>query len=254
MGFDRTAPSFDQDRPLPVGVAEAIRSAIQTQLHYGGEWILDLGAGTGRIGKAFVPGDRYVGVDLSIEMLRQFARKRELNGIAPFLVQADGEFLPFPNAVFRVVLLMQVVTGARSWRALLAEALRVLCPGGVAAVGRVRVPEDGVDSRLKAQLEAVLLKMGIERSGGQRAGAAALAWLQSKAARHTSLIAAEWQTSRSAAQFLARHQTGSRFVMLPRHAQDEALQRLSQWASAEFGSLEAEFPEHHVFGLDVFQF
>ena len=38
--------------------------------------LLDLGAGTGRIGRPFVAaGDDYVGVDLSLGMLREFARR-----------------------------------------------------------------------------------------------------------------------------------------------------------------------------------
>jgi hypothetical protein len=54
--------------------------------------LLDLGAGTGRIGRAFVSAsDEYVGVDLSLGMLREFARRAApKDGRAPRLVQTEA--------------------------------------------------------------------------------------------------------------------------------------------------------------------
>src|SRR6266851_3692697 len=92
---------------------EAIRAAVLDVL--GGTShprVLDLGAGSGRIGRAFVAaGDDYVGVDLSLGMLRQFARRGDMNGRRPRLLQADGERLPFGDATFDAVLLIQVFGG-----------------------------------------------------------------------------------------------------------------------------------------------
>src|ERR1700756_4771568 len=92
--------------------------------------LLDLGAGTGRIGWPFVAaGDDYVGVDLSYNMLQAFAGHRGI-GTRALLVQADGCALPFGAANFDAVLLVNVFGGRRSWRRLLDEARRVLRPGG----------------------------------------------------------------------------------------------------------------------------
>jgi hypothetical protein len=71
--YDVAAPSFDAYRSLPSGVAAAVRAAALDAAGSPQPRVLDLGAGTGRIGRAFVAaGDDYVGVDLSSGMLNQF--------------------------------------------------------------------------------------------------------------------------------------------------------------------------------------
>ena len=71
--YDAVAPTFDRHRALPEGVADAIRSAILASIGMARPRVLDLGAGTGRIGWPFVSADDdYVGVDLSFGMLREF--------------------------------------------------------------------------------------------------------------------------------------------------------------------------------------
>src|SRR5215472_9628896 len=150
--FDITASTFDRHRALPVGVAEAIRAAIYRST---GKpvtaRVLDLGAGTGRIGKAFVDAhDSYVAVDLSLPMLREF-----LSHGGASLAQADGSQLPFRDRAFDLVLLMQVLSGTQNWNGLLSEAKRVLAPGGAIVVGHTASPNDGVDAQMKQKLAAV---------------------------------------------------------------------------------------------------
>ena len=124
--FDSVAPTFERHRALPDGAPEAIRAAVLGAVDASSPRLLDLGAGTGRIGIPFVAaGDDYVGVDLSFGMLGAFAQ-RGGGGRAPRLVQADGEHLPFRDATFDAVMLIQVFGGMRGWRRLLVEARRVL--------------------------------------------------------------------------------------------------------------------------------
>ena len=52
---------------------------------------------------------------------------------------------------------------------------------------------------------------------------------------------------------MARHRTGARFASLPASIQEQALQRLSAWAEACFGSLDASFTESYVFELHIFE-
>ena len=148
--FDISAPTFDRYRGLPPRVPEAIRSAILTSIAaLPRPCVLDLGAGTGRIGKAFVDaGDAYIGVNLSLGMLREFAvQTGAMGGKVRCLAQADGAQLPFRDAAFDVVLLIQVLSGARRWRRLLDEARRVLKAGGSIVVGRVVAPMAGIDAQ-----------------------------------------------------------------------------------------------------------
>ena len=51
--YDATAPSFDRHRALPAGVVEGIRDAVLGATGLSRPRILDLGAGTGRIGGAY---------------------------------------------------------------------------------------------------------------------------------------------------------------------------------------------------------
>src|SRR4051794_25689864 len=101
--YDVVAPVFDSHRALPAGVPEAIRTAVLKSVTAAPR-LLDLGAGTGRIGSVFAAaGDDYVGVDLSSGMLREFARHGVEHGASLGLAQADGEQLPFRDSVFDAV-------------------------------------------------------------------------------------------------------------------------------------------------------
>src|SRR3954469_12037815 len=87
-GYDAIAPRFERDRALPDGVADAVRAAVLGAAPVARPGVLDLGAGTGRIGWPFVAaGDDYVGADLSSGMLRAFAARCAQ---AARLVQADA--------------------------------------------------------------------------------------------------------------------------------------------------------------------
>src|SRR5262245_43836637 len=149
--FDAAAPSFERYRALPDGVPEAIRAAILASIAASPRpRLLDLGAGSGRIGRAFAAaGDDYVGVDLSFSMLREFRRRAAGRSPRPRVAQADGRFLPFPDASFDVVMLMHVFGAFAAWRPVLREALRVVRSAGALITGHARAPADGVDAQMK---------------------------------------------------------------------------------------------------------
>ena len=250
--FDITASFFDQFRALPAGVVETIREAVwrsagkQPQMR-----VLDLGAGTGRFGKAFVAaGDFYAGVDTSLAMLREF-RGGCKNG---FLALADGRQLPFRNGEFDVVLLMQVLSGAGDWRSILDEARRVLRPGGSVVVGHTVSPDSGIDAQMKNQLTAILEAMRIPWHRPRESRRQALAWLESSAKHHAHSVAASWNVNTTARAFLERHRTGARFAALPVEIQEQALEKLRAWAEDSFGAADVSFQEIRSFELDIFEF
>jgi ubiquinone/menaquinone biosynthesis C-methylase UbiE len=250
--FDSVAPTFDRHRALPDSVPKAIRAAILEAVDASSPRLLDLGAGTGRIGIPFVAaGDDYVGVDLSLGMLGAFAQ-RSGSGCAPRLVQADGEHLPFRDATFDAVMLIQVFGGMRGWRRLLVEARRVLCGAGVLVLGRTLAPSDGLDSRMKQQLSLLLDEIGApaDRTNTRQD---AQGWLEQEA-RGTRLVAATWTANRTPRGFIERHGSGARFSALPAPVKEEALRRLAAWAKTAFGSLDAASTEPHEFELQLFRF
>ena len=250
--FDAAAATFERHRALPGEAPKAIRASIWTAAGLTTPaQVLDIGAGTGRIGRAFVEaGDSYTGVDTSLAMLQEFSCQ------SPncTLLQADGRSLPFADDSFDVVLLMQVLSGAEDWRGVLVEACRVLRPGGCIVVGHTVSPESGIDAQLKRRLRAILEEMQVPFVRPEEARNLALAWLMSHAVRHVHSIAASWTAEVTVEGFLKRHRTGARFAELPAAVREQALTALRAWAKGHFGSLDADFPEIHNFEVDIFEF
>jgi SAM-dependent methyltransferase len=245
--YDTMAPDFDRRRTLPDGVPETIRDTILRSARSAQPCILDLGAGAGRIGRCFVQAnDDYIGIDLSFGMLRAFAS----SAAAPRLVQADGARLPFANATFDAVVLVQVLSGAHGWRHLLTDAMRVLRPGGALIAGRVVAPDDGIDAQMKARLAAILDAMDVHPYRDKPRDNA-LSWLAQTMPDRTILTPATWTTERTPAAFLQRHGAGARFSVLDATVKRDALEKLAGWADEKFGSLQAAFPETHKFELII---
>ncbi len=88
--------------------------------------LLDIGGGTGRVVKALdgLVGWRLI-ADISASMLKQ-AKNSE--GVIP--VRALAEYLPFPNAHFEIVLMVDSYHHLLNQQEALKEAWRVLRPGG----------------------------------------------------------------------------------------------------------------------------
>lgn len=260
--YDVVAPTYDAYRALSDAVVERIRAAILGALAGSARplagpvrpRLLDLGAGSGRIGRAFVAaGDDYVGVDLSLGMLRQFARRADTGGRPPRLAQADGQHLPFADGGFDAVLLIQVFGGLRGWRRVLAEAQRLLRDRGALVLGRTAMPEAGVDARMKERLAVILAEMGADPDR-QNARDDVHASLESRARGGDRVVAATWNADRTPRGFLDRHRTGARFSALPEPVKDESMRALAAWAAETFGSLDAVSSEPHAFELRIFTF
>lgn len=90
--------------------------------------ILIAGIGTGLDIPHLPPQHRYVGIDLTRAMLAKAQRRITGNHIR--LVQGDVQRLPFPDARFDTVVLHLILAVVPEPKACLAEAARVLKPGG----------------------------------------------------------------------------------------------------------------------------
>ncbi|HVL31373.1 MAG TPA: methyltransferase domain-containing protein [Solirubrobacteraceae bacterium] len=121
-----------------------------------GESALDVGAGPGGVGlqaaRAVAPGGRVVLSDLAPAMLdvaRERARERDLRNVE-FEV-ADATALPWPDASFDVVLARFAFQAMDDPARALAEALRVLRPGGRLALAVWGPPEGNPWAALSMQ-------------------------------------------------------------------------------------------------------
>jgi SAM-dependent methyltransferase len=137
IAFDRAAGYYDQSRGLPAGVDELVADRIEAAVGHHGR-LLELGVGTGRIALPLHRrGRRIVGVDLSLPMLDRYRAKAAALGLPPpAVLRADATRLPFRDACVDAVLEVHVLHLVPAWREALAEARRVLLPGGVVLVGR----------------------------------------------------------------------------------------------------------------------
>jgi ubiquinone/menaquinone biosynthesis C-methylase UbiE len=246
------AAAFERRRKLPEGIARSIRDAIVSETFpVERPRVLDLGAGTGRIGWPFVAsGDAYIGLDLSFGMLHRFA---ERGRPVPLLIQGDGAALPFADASFDAVILVQVLSGSRGWRRIAAEARRVLRSSGVLVTGQTVAPADGIDARMKQQAARIVEDLGASpyqsKSGDQ-----ARDWLRQSATVTRTLTVGTWIDQRTPGRFIERHGTGARFASLDEPVRQAALHRLTTWGVTTFGSLDAAFDETFNFQLQFFRF
>lgn len=98
--------------------------------------VLEIGSGSGWFTiHAVRSGFRAVGVEVSWELV-EFARARAAKaGVEASFHEARAEALPLPDASFDVVYANSVMEHVKGWRQAVAEAHRVLKPGGLLFVG-----------------------------------------------------------------------------------------------------------------------
>ncbi len=168
--FAQVARSPDQERKFPVGPASAKKlgydpleidalppsvtesfCGVGNPLGLGevrlGQTVLDLGSGPGvdsllaarRVG----PAGKVVGVDLCPEMVEKARRNADLLGLHNVeSVQAGIEKLPLPDGSVDVVISNGVFNLCPDKPAVLAEAFRVLRPGGRIQMADILLHED----------------------------------------------------------------------------------------------------------------
>lgn len=129
--FRANAAQWDRIRSLHVDemeVERALRAAVPARL----ATLVDIGTGTGRMLELFADRiERGVGIDRSRDMLAVARVKLEAAGLHHCQVrQGDMYCLPLPDASADAVVVHQVLHYADRPAAAIAEAARILRPGG----------------------------------------------------------------------------------------------------------------------------
>ncbi|MFI9773623.1 methyltransferase domain-containing protein [Streptomyces sp. NPDC051956] len=126
LDYDKEAAVYDATRggiPRARSAAEAVLGLVPPTART----LLDLACGTGLVTMRLTrPGLRSVGIDLAAGMLRAAAPR--LDGAA---VRGDSRQLPFRSASVDVVTVIWLLHLLPDARPVIAEAARVLRPGGV---------------------------------------------------------------------------------------------------------------------------
>lgn len=119
--FDRIAPTYEFMEYTTIQRAKY----IQKYLPESGT-ILDVGVGSGELAKAYLNGQKLVGMDISKEMLKR--AKKCLQGVK--LVIGDGEHMPFDDDSFDCLVASETLYYIANVKNFMREARRVLKTGG----------------------------------------------------------------------------------------------------------------------------
>jgi SAM-dependent methyltransferase len=142
IGWDDYAPFYDWENALTLGRRD-LKFWKQLSAREGGR-ALELGCGTGRL---LIPiaraGADIIGIDRSAAMLDRARRRaaRLPRAVRPPLLRGDIRALPFASSSLRVVMapygVLQSLVSDAALAATLAEAARVLEPGGLFGIDLV---------------------------------------------------------------------------------------------------------------------
>lgn len=246
--FDGQAAEFDRRAGFPEEECGAIAAAVLRLAGAGpGDRVVEIGAGTGLIGRWFPGAARYAGLDLSLGMLAVFHRRAPG---AP-LAQADAA-APWPlpdgcaRAVFssRAIHLLPLELVAR-------EVTRVAAPGAACVLGWVERRPESIKARMSREMQRRMRERGFPaRSAGSRR---VLQALRDRGATDLDkVVVAGWPVRHTPRQSLDdwRSKEGLGGLVLPPGVQDEVLRELEAWAEETFGGVDAGLESEDAYVLE----
>jgi ubiquinone/menaquinone biosynthesis C-methylase UbiE len=270
ISFDRVASEYDATRGYPPGIDQHIAKAIVNTVHATSETtFMEVGVGTGRIAFPLASlGYTYTGVDISGNMIKQFAEKLLQNGWQAYqqawgslpdeksvnahpvsryrkrakssairLVLSDMTALPFRDASFDVVLAVHVFQLVDGWQQALSEVLRVIRRGGVFLhcwdefVNAEAWPVGETWGKIVRELGVKVKRPGAEQRSDVKT------WLKEHAFQPQEFPVVQWevtQTPREALEQVTRRLWSSTWVV-PDDIFAASVVRLESWAKDYFG-------------------
>jgi SAM-dependent methyltransferase len=193
-------------------------------------------------------------------MMERYRAKAAALGLPPpAVLRADATRLPFRDRSVGAVLEVHVLHLVPAWREALAEAVRMLAPGGVVLVGRGgRDHGDGPRNRVRHRFQE--LTAAAAGSGRQRVGveddATKVEALAALGGTVEALEPVTWEAQETFAQAL-RDVEGRRFSYqwrLPDEVWRTAAARLRAEIEAAHPDLDAPHPSRHTFALTAVRF
>lgn len=247
--FDAQAADFDRRAGLPEPDGRAIAAAVVALSGVRpGERIVEIGAGTGLIGRWFPEHPvRYAGLDVSRGMLEVF--RCRVPG-AP-LVQADGAApWPFPGGSVRAVFSSRAIHLLPLVH-VVDEVFRIVEPGGASVLGWVERAPTSVKARMSREMQRRLRERGfVPRSAGSRRFLEACR--ERGAALLEKTVVVRWPAEHSPRRSLDdwSGKAGLGGIVLPPGVQEEVLDELAGWAVETFGGLDATRESEEAYVLE----
>lgn len=234
VDFSANSPIYDKRHGtvLPDNVARALTGHIAPASR-----ILDIGAGTGRVGVALAGiGFDVIAIDPSLAMLRGLRKKA---GALPIrCIAAEGGRLPVRNRTADAVIVARLLYLVSDWRSLLEAAASVVTNHGliIHEWGNGTAAEDWVQVREKA-------RSLFEEAGalnpfhpGVRTELEVDRYIAELGFRRMDRVAAGPGPMTSVSEFLAKIESGevSYIWNVPRAIQEACLPRLRAWTEKRF--------------------
>jgi SAM-dependent methyltransferase len=248
--FDQAASEYEAARGFPPGVADAVADGALALLD-GRRRVLEVGAGTGRIARPLLArGLPVTGLDLSPAMLVELLRRLPVGVHRPALVLGDALALPLTAASFDAVITVHLFHLLPNWHGALAEARRVLRPGGVFLSGFDWRPPDSPGARLLDRWRGLLRAAGQDvQGGGAHDFADIQAALLASGARLDERFVGQWSVTRTLARQLEtiEHRTWAADHAAPPDLFARCLAELRAWAAETYGGLDQAYTVAHRF-------
>ena len=246
--FDGQAAEFDRRAGFPEEECGAIAGAVLRLAGAGpGDRVVEIGAGTGMIGRWFPGAARYAGLDLSLGMLAVFRRR---SPGAP-LVQADGARpWPLPDGCARAIFSSRAIH-LLPLELVASEVTRVAAPGAACVLGWVERRPESIKARMSREMQRRMRERGFPaRSAGSRR---VLQALRDRGGRDLDkVVVASWPVRHTPRQSLDdwRSKEGLGGLVLPPGVQDEVLRELEAWAEETFGGVDAGLDTEDAYVLE----
>jgi SAM-dependent methyltransferase len=250
--FDHAVSYYDATRALPPELSRRPIEALirETNLRSDAR-VLELGIGTGRIAIPLAEQIQSVtGVDLSIAMMAALRQKTAGTPVRINLAQADVQRLPFPADCFEVVYAVHLLHLVDGWLDALAEAKRVLKPGGFFLVSWGRRMPDSPVTVLRKELARLAGSFGIStRRPGVQSEEEILSELTKWNQAPQIVDVMGWTVPTTPGQILddLDRQTSSETWLIPRPVLDAVMPHVRAWAIEHFGALDREIPAPYNF-------
>jgi hypothetical protein len=252
--FDDQASVFEERAGLPAEYCAAIARAVTEIANLGpGDLILEIGPGTGQLGLEFRSPLRYMGLDLSGAMLKEFQRRLGGDDGNRLLVRADaaaawplisGEASAFFSS--RALHLLPVEHVA-------SEVFRLARPAGATLIiGRVARDPASVRSRMAREMNERLRGRGYQAHRGERQSRKLIELCRDRGAAILEPVhVARWKVSTMPRQSIDswRALKGLGGVPLPGKTRDEILTELESWARETFGEMDLPVESEETYVL-----
>jgi SAM-dependent methyltransferase len=259
--FDWAAGFYDESRGLAPEVEEQVADRVEQAVGGDGR-LLEVGVGTGRVALPLHRrGRAIVGVDLSPPMLERYRAKAAAEGLPPpAVLRADVTRLPFGDARFQAVIEAHLLHLVPAWERALAEARRVLAPGGVLLHATGGGAWERGSGSPRDQVIGRFDELAAAASGTPRHVGASrrevLERLRAMGGRVEELEPVVWEAPETYAEALAwvEGRVFSYHWRLPDEVWRDAAARVRAETEAAHPDLDTPRPARHVFGFVAARF